>query len=398
MKIKEDNLPLLIKESFKTTHDWSDTFDVLYTRMHKEKEPYASIESNFLPIFTLELIKLRTPIKDFDTTMKHMLSGLGEKDVRNLFYRFYDTSTELSFVDYLKSGRYQNSHSCWDNMRYIFLDYEYKNKQHWSLTPENIPYLNSMFNSVDKDNVLGVYEGLSRFVYQFEVKELIPLIEMTQNNPLYQIEKEGYNHKFESLLLRYVCDKSYDNSSEKNKEDFKLLQMHMLDFESLYTHDLIKYKTEANRHSPELKINLSIMNFLLSVGVDTCALIDRKYKESYEQADDKKKSNMESEISSSLHVMLKKDVDFDLNIDTSAPLNKNYVVLKYLENKVKHGGTMVVSESVKDYLKIQFELEKSKPSYEQLDIKTDAILPYLRYIELEAKIPEKTNAVKKRKI
>lgn len=421
-KITENSLPALMTSSFDATKDWFKTFHELHSEMRVQvkKEQYSSISSNFGSIFTYELIKRKIDILDFKEVFKEMLNVFKDNEREGLYDRFFKPDNDIGLQEYLKNDRFNNSFSCWENMGHIFYNLETINKQkHRVFESSTFPYLKEMLINVDETNVLSVYGGdLHRVIYQMSanLSSLIPIIEIAQENPAYQIEKPGYNHNFLNTLLKDLGSHAYNSNHEETSEKIRILSEYVPNLKEVYSAALINDKDGANQAQNRLKIHLDVFKFLLDAGVDTCEIIHNKYLEKYNQVEFNKEEikgseamksyyrkapyrDLIGEISSSLGVMLEKPLNFNLSIEHDSPAAKNYVMLKYLENNIKHNGSVILTNEDIVYLEKQSELEKNdKDTFSRPDIDFELITKYIQYQKLHETMPDKTTKTKAKKI
>jgi hypothetical protein len=422
-KIIEDSLPKLMSSSFEETQDWFKTFHALYAEMKTQikEDKYSSIDSNFGAIFTYELIKRKTDISEFKEIFKEMLNVFDNTKIECLYGRFLSPDNEMGLGQYLKEDRFNNSFSRWDNMAYIFWTLETIDDKRYKILEETtLPYLKEMFLAVDEKNVLAVYGGgVHKFVYQAcnNLASLIPIIETVQQNPAYQIEEQGYNHNFLNMLLKDIGSHSYEISEKDNIENFNILNDNIPNFKEIYSNALINTKDNGTKKKEKLIIHLEVFNFLMTVGIDTCAIINNKYLEKYKKLESEKNldeinaseglkeyyrekpyRDLVDEVSSSLEVALKKKVSFNFSIDHDGSAMKNYVMLKYLESNIKKGSDVSLTDDDIKYLEKQAEANKEKNSFVNIDIKFDVISKYLQYQKMHNAMPDKPSKSKAKKI
>lgn len=422
-KITEENLPKLMTLSFEENKDWLKVFHTLYAEVKSQvkKDFYLSIGSNFGAIFTYELIKRKTDITEFKEVFKEMLNVFDNTKRENLYNRFFNPDNDMGLITYLKKDRFNNKFSCWENMGYIFYTLEtIDDKKYKILEKTTLPYLREIFMNVDQNNVLSLYGGgLHTFVYQMSnnLSSLIPIIEMIQQNPAYQIEKQGYNHNFLNMLLKDVGSHSYELSEKDNIEKFNILNDNIPNFKEIYTDALINTKDNSNLKKEKLNIHLEVFHFLMIVGVDTCEIINNKYLERYKKLkiepnhDDmqlpedvreyyrqRPYRDLVDEVCSSLNVALTKKVSFNFTIDHNGSAMKNYVMLKYLESNIKNGADVSLTNDDMKYLEKQADLNKEETRFTNRDIDFDLICKYLQYQKMHASMPDKSSKVKTKKI
>ena len=432
-KITEESLPKVMKEVFEIEKNWSKTYIYLLEKIkiQTKNELYASMDSNFRSIFIYELIKGKLNIDDFKSTIQTILKSSKGQEVEHMYSRFFDRESEVGLVNYIKKDRFNNNFSCWTNMEYIFLDLKAiqseKYKYRIFLNKETLPYLSQMLTNLDSENISSVYgAGIHKFVMNFidQPQELVPLIKIAQSNPAFELETPGYNRRFIDMLIKDISSESYRLSEEENAQNFKIMKENIKDFEKRCERLLIAYKDSANNDSEKIKIDLSVLNFLLSNDEDVCAIIHHKFLESYNKI---KKDNMDhikgnedlrkyhqnkpyrdliGEISSSIYVGLdKKKFKFNINqIEIDETVIKNFVYFKFLDSQIKNGNEANISmvPEVLNYIEKSAKEEKIKDYSDlSIDLNWDAISKYCQYLKLESKIqekPEKLNKSPKRKI
>ena len=150
----------------------------------------------------------------------------------------YITNNNLSFLEGL-------NHFLKSEVKYREI-----NRAEANIKVAHFPYLKEMLINVDETNVLSVYGGgLHRVIYQMSanLSSLIPIIEIAQENPAYQIEKPGSNHNFLNTLLKDLGSHAYNSNHEETSEKIRILSEYVPNLKEVYSAALINDKDGANQ-------------------------------------------------------------------------------------------------------------------------------------------------------
>lgn len=428
MKLTSKNFESQMLTIFNSNSNWLEVYKELKEICDSNEN--TDIAERFNAHFIYNIVKNKIDLEQFSQVVSHIYET---KDKWNLSIELNDffvpDDTNLSLVEYMKLDKYNNKESFYDNMTYLFLDFD-KNKQVGKkllLDKQNLPYLLAMTNEVTDNTIevlrnAGYYSFIKHFAHN--VEEIKPLIEMAQNNTAFQKSEPGMYTDFFSNLFKEIGHNSYEKElyPNQNKAIFKSLSKSIKNVDDVIAKSLLQ---PGKGSYEKVKVDLGLLNYCLLIDseIDIISKINDKYKELY--IEEKSKSSKKDD-SKSLREYDKIIVSFDafmsvsfnnynFKIDTSKinikkDFRDNYIYLKLIEIKMNNKQNLNITPELGQYIIDLFKPSKKKGSnalHEEIfgvknHLSEDIMIPYLnKYLQykdldnsLDAKEVKKTRKVK----
>jgi hypothetical protein len=427
MHLIEENIESKMFELFNTKPNWLDVYKDLRQICNAEKD--SDIADSLNARFIYNLIKNKEDLEQFSQVMAYMYENNKQWDLgvqlNDFFYR-RDVGIDLN--DYVKLDKYNNDESFYDNMAYLFLDFDKKKPRgkQLLLDKENLPYLLAMANEITEEN-LKVFQvaGYNRFIGYFACnpEEIKPLIEMAQNNKAFSKFEVGEYSNFFGNLLKDIGSNSYEPEVYPNqsKSIYKALKKSIKDVDAVIAEALFR-QTRSNQLE-KVGMDSGLLNFCLLIEpeIDIISKINEKYQQllsevkSPKKGDNYKSLNEKDKVIRAFYAPISTSFpehNFKLDcskIDISKDFRENYIYLKLMEIKIRNKQDLEISKEVCQYV-VKLYDEKSKKDDDDImtslfDIDTylkkGTILPYVKkymqYKELDGSL-EKNEESKKKKM
>lgn len=426
MHLIEENIESKMFELFNTKPNWLEVYKDL--RQICEEEEKSDIGEYLNARFIYNLVKNKVDLEQFSKVMAYIYENNKQWDLGvQLNDFFYRRDVNINLSDYVKLDKYNNDENFYDNMAYLFLDFD-KSKPRGKqllLDKENLPYLLAMTNEITEETMkVFVVAGYNRFIGYFarNPEEIKPLIEMAQNNKAFSKFEVGEFNNFFGNLFTDIGSNSYEPEAypNQNKSIYKELKKSVKDIDNVIEEVLFR-QTRSNQLE-KVGMNLGLLNFCLLVESEMD--IVSKINEKYQQLLSEEKSNAQGNAYKDLKEQDKlitafyapisvsfAQQNFKLDcskIDINKDFRENYIYLKLMEIKIKNKQDLEIKPEVAQYVVDIFKNKNQTDtdpmaSLFSIDtyLKEDTILPYLKrymdYKELDGTL-EKKNEPQARKM
>ena len=420
--VNEQNLEALMKESFDKHQNWLKVFKELKAESDKD-ETYNSLKTDFNSIFLFHLIRNKVDLEQFSQVIADIYENNEHFNIGQTLERFfYRRDCHINLANYSKLDKYNNNESIYDQMGYLFLDWDNKNKvgKRVILDKENLQYLLTILNETNDKSVGGLWYGYFHcFLDNFtnHIEQLKPLIDVALNNLALAKRKTGEYHGFMDNILRNLGKNSYEDELYKNesKELYNSLAKIVPNINDHISKTLIRRAGQKK----EEDIEMSILNFCLKneESIDIAQILNNLYQEKYSNfkhnnSEDKFVSvreyrNLTTIFDGSISFTFR-NFNFEFNaekIDIQKGYKENYIYLKLLEVKLENQQKIDISNETVNYVMNLFE-NKSSDKFDQLlsdasvffdeDIMVKYLKKYMDYNEINNSLDSKTVAKSKK--
>lgn len=423
MHLIEENIESKMYELFNAKPNWLAVYKDLKEICDKEDNIADCLNARFI----YNLVKNKEDLEQFSQVMAYMYENNKQWDLGvQLGDFFYRRDVGIDLIDYINLDKYNNDESFYDNMAYLFLDFN-KNKpsgKKLSLDKENLPYLLAMANEITEETIkVFLYAGYNRFIGYFasNPEEIKPLIEMAQNNKSFSKFEVGEYSNFFGNLLGDIGKNSNEPEVYKNqnKSIYKTLSKSVKDIDNVIAEALFR-PTRANQLE-KVSMDLGLLNFCLLIDseIDIISKIDEKYQQLLSKEKPKKKKSDYKDLKEQDKVIRAfyapisvsfREHNFKLDcskIDINKDFRDNYIYLKLLETKIRDKQNVEISPEVSQYIVDIFKKNKKDDedpmaSLFSVDtyLKEEVMVPYcknyIQYKELDNSLDRNAESKKKK--
>jgi hypothetical protein len=423
MKLTEKNLENKMLELFDSKSSWLEVYKDL--RIICDENDESDIANCLNARFIYNMVKNKVDLEQFSQVMAYIYENNKQWDLGvQLNDFFYRRDVGINLNDYVKLDKYNNDESFYDNMAYLFLDFDKskKNGKKLLLDKENLPYLLAMANEITEETIkVLLYAGYNRFIGYFahNPEEIKPLIEMAQNNKAFSKFEVGEYSNFFGNLFTDIGNISYEKEIylNQNKLIYKALKKSIKNVDNVIAEALFR-QTRSNQLE-KVGMDLGLLNFCLLIEpeIDIISKIDEKYQQLLSEEKSKKfekKYNSLKEQDKVIRAFYAPisvafaEHNFTLDcskINIAKDFRENYIYLKLMEIKIKNKQKLEISSEVAKYV---FDIFKNKDEVDPMAslfsidtyLKEDRMLPYLKkyidYKELDDSLNKNEKAKSKK--